>query len=1005
MGKKISYWVNGFVALALLVGAGAFFLGTLAQNPEPAPVNSLIQPLLLTEQSSTYNLTPHVRLFEDTQNDLSFQKVYARYKSGAGKKIDQDNIFLGYTSSAYWIVFTVENRDPVQNRWVLDLGTRTTGTAGAADRLSFFSDANPDQPLVMDGRRVKNKMQMPDQEKNAIPLTLEPQQARTFALYIKPTPGVSLVLTPQLEDQPLYQEISEGIAFKNNALLAAVTLLIGILLLFLWRYAYAIPACLIAYTAAQFLIFRGADEIVSQGNNTGVVYLDVLHAVAALAALLLTKQFFFSGRSPHTVLPRLLTLAMTVIAFVTALGFGPDSVAGMTSPLLLHFLPITLPAFIFFACAAATLKQPSPPALMYSLAWLVLFSGSILTESSLTGSMELSALNINLYWLSFALHLALLSVASLRFTVASGRPQQQDQTEILLRQKQEIDFLKNKEKNDQAELQIVIKHEKELIADLKKCEASHLEALSEAKKIAEDATKARTDFLAIVSHEIRTPMTGIMGMIRLLTDTPLNEKQKEYVDTLQYSCNALLALINDILDFSKVGVKKMDIETINFDLGRLIEGVIPLMSSRADEKKIALKTDVDPQTPRLLKGDPTRIRQILLNLIGNSIKFTDKGSVTLIVKPVGRDENGRHKIYFGVKDTGIGMSPEVQKTVFVPYAQGHASIARRFGGTGLGLSISQQLTAAMGGMVEMTSALGAGTTFFFTLAFEEGTAIEEDTAAAHIEAIPIKVLVVDDNLINQKVVAGLLEKDKHTIVTVGGARAALDEIAKTTFDVILMDMEMPDIDGPEATRMIRALPDKEKAAIPIVAMTSNTSPDDLNICFKAGMNASCSKPVNLEQLRALLLQVAKKEGPFSGLSAVTAPAPAADAPAPKSAEAPAFKPTAALFDPETLSTLKSSMNKAQLDDMMKGFYDKTEELIADAEKAVADKDLKAAAGRGHDIKGMTANFGLLGLSEVGAQLDRLAKGNASSEALAQVIKQLRPVYADTRKTIDEWMKS
>ncbi|MCE9508144.1 MAG: hypothetical protein K8R48_07520, partial [Alphaproteobacteria bacterium] len=161
MTKKISYWINGFVALALLVGAAAFFLGTPAQNPEQAPVNPLIRPLLLTEQSSTYNIVPYVRLFKDTQNDLSFPKVYAQYKSGGGEKIAKDNIFLGYTSSAYWIVFTVENRNPIQNRWVLDLGTRATGTAGAADRLAFFSDANPGQPLVMDGRRVKNKVQMP----------------------------------------------------------------------------------------------------------------------------------------------------------------------------------------------------------------------------------------------------------------------------------------------------------------------------------------------------------------------------------------------------------------------------------------------------------------------------------------------------------------------------------------------------------------------------------------------------------------------------------------------------------------------------------------------------------------------------------------------------------------------------------------------------------------------------------------------------------------------------
>jgi len=973
LGKKNSYyWIKRLAVLAVLAGLGIFLSIELLQNQAPAAVPNSIQPLVLTSQSSAYSVAPYIRLFEDRQKNLSFQKILARYKSGGGSKLQNDRIFLGYTSSPYWIVFTVENRNPGQSLWILDLGSRINGTAGAADRLELFSDANPDQALLIDGRHVKNKIQLQGQKKNALPLALEPKQAKTFALRIEPTPGTPLALTPRLVEQAGYQDISNNLAFTNNTLLVTAFLLIGISLLFLLRYKSLTPALLILYTAAQFLIYMSADEIVSQGNNTGVAYLDVLHALAAMAALLLTQQILFPDQKEPTAMSRLITPATLTVAIIAVLGLVSAPAAEITTPLLLRFLPLALPAFIFMLCWPAVTKWNVPQTRLYALSWLVLLSGAFLTEAAMSGATAFSEASISLYSLGFSLHIVLLSFASLRFTGT-------------------VEF------EDRAQLLAALEREEELFADLARRDADHLEALGKVQQVADTANKEKTAFLAIVSHEIRTPMTGIMGMIRLLMDTPLNAKQKEYIDTLQYSCNALLALINDILDFSKVGVKKMDIESISFDLGRLIEGVIPLMSSRADEKKIALKTEVDPKTPRLLKGDPTRIRQILLNLIGNSIKFTDKGSVTLIVKPTGLDENGRHKIYFAVKDTGIGMPPEVQKTVFVPYAQGHASIARRYGGTGLGLSISQQLTAAMGGMVEMTSAVGVGTTFYFTLAFEEGAAVEEDTAAAAIEAKPIKILVVDDNPINQKVVAGILEKDKHTIVTVGGAREALDEIRKLNFDVILMDMEMPDIDGPAATRMIRALPDREKAAIPVVAMTSNTSPEDLDICFKAGMNASCSKPINLEQLRALLLQVANKEGPFS--------VSGAPARAPEKAEAPPAKPAAGLFNPETLGTLKTSMTKAQLDDMMKSFYEKTEELIAAAEKAVADKDLKALAGRAHDIKGMTSNFGLMALSEVGSQLDHQAKEKAPIETIARTVRQLRPVYADTRKTIDEWIKT
>ncbi len=968
------------VILALGIALAVQFTHHRSLLPGASP-----QALVLTKETKDASLTPYIRLFEDRQKVLTAKDVLTLYNSGSGEQPAGDRLHLGYTHAAWWLVFTIENNDKARPDWMLDLGRRNAGTTGAADRIAFYSDDDKTRPLALDGRHVVNKTQMAGQAKNALPLPLDGSSSRTFALMIEPTPGLPLAVNPRVVTQADHAAEIHNADFAGRLLNVALFLLLVLSFVFLLHFNSLTPALLAAYAAAQFLIYRNTDELVSLGNNTGAVYLDALAALGGIAALMLAQRLFFPERENHGAVYRLLGTGAVVLALTAAFGIGSATASQVTSPFLLRVLPLLLPAAILVTGLAAAVRQKHAPAVhVYTLSWLALFLGAAASEAGIAG-LSLSG---DVYWSFFAVHIALLAGATLHFTYAV-------------------------EPDEHASLSSTLGREKKLSAEYEAAEDRHRKELSEAQAVAESATKSRADFLAIVSHEIRTPMTGIMGMIRLLVDTPLTDKQREYIDTLQYSCNALLALINDILDFSKIGAQRMDIETVSFDLKRLLDGVIHLMNARAGEKNIALKTEIDPKLPLFFKGDPTRLRQILLNLLGNSIKFTDKGSVTLIVKAAGTDETGKQRVYFAVQDTGIGMAKDVLAKVFVPYAQGHTSIARRYGGTGLGLSISQQLVHAMGGTVEVTSELGQGTTFFFTIAMEEGVKDDDVSVAAHIPAIPLRVLIVDDNGINQKVVLGLLEPDKHTLAAVSGGREALNELELADFDVVLMDMEMPDLDGPATARLIRALPDKKKAAVPIIAMTSNTSPEDIKTCLDAGMNDHCRKPIDLDQLRGLLLQVAKKEGAFKQAS--TAPAAAAPvtpppvptlAPAaepPKKPEAPVKPPVP--FNTEILGTLKSSMSRAQMDDMMKSFYDKTDELIASAEKAVADRDPKAISGRAHDIKGMTANFGLIALSEVAAKLSKQAKEGASQEALLDTVNQLRPVYADTRKIVEDWVAS
>ncbi len=387
--------------------------------------------------------------------------------------------------------------------------------------------------------------------------------------------------------------------------------------------------------------------------------------------------------------------------------------------------------------------------------------------------------------------------------------------------------------------------------------------LAAARDATEAASRARSEFLAVMSHEIRTPMNGIIGVAGLLLDMPIDPIARQYVNIMHESGNHLLQLINDVLDFSKLDAGKLELEEVAFDLPGTVSGAMELMASQAREKGLTLALDVERTVPRMVTGDPGRLRQILLNLIGNGIKFTETGGITIRLRSEARAAGGI-KLTCAITDTGIGIPPGKAHRLFEQFSQVDSSVSRQFGGTGLGLAISRKLAEQMGGSIGVESKLGAGSTFSFDICLKQAAQPEPlpDTTASEAEATPrSRILVAEDNNTNRLVVTRMLERRGHRVDCVHNGREAVEAVRSIPYDLVLMDMMMPEMDGLSATRAIRALP-CAAARVPLIGLTANVLTTDKEACLAAGMNGFLTKPVTADRLaETIRLVLAHKQPP------------------------------------------------------------------------------------------------------------------------------------------------